>query len=102
MVDQSAQIKYVTAYDHNEQANDFTYFDRSLSKAQKEELKQEYMETKAKLLNSTLYNGFQDVTDGPSGTWHSVYVESAGVIFTRKPKRLVYRFSDERQRQYEN
>lgn len=39
MADQSAQIKYVTAYDHNEQANDFTYFDRSLSKAQKEELK---------------------------------------------------------------
>ena len=69
----SAPVKFVSIVNCSSRKLLFTYSDSDLKKAYKEEYLREVQQVIIEgLTQNTLYDGFTDVSDSLSGTWHTL------------------------------
>lgn len=69
---ESALVKFVSIVNCASRSVLFTYADNSIRKAFKDEYEREVNQVIVEgLAQTTLYDGFTDVQDGLSGTWHT-------------------------------
>ena len=80
---ESALVKFVSVVNCSNRKLLFTYSDAGLKKAYKDEYLREVQQVIIEgLVQSTLYDGFTDVSDSLSGTWHTLV--QSNTAFSRK------------------